>query len=142
MRDQNIKETNIILPFKPSFTVRVAEEQDVAMIKKFISMLPEYEAMLHGKILTDEILNQLLFLSSKENYIILVYKNKNPIGFSLYSGNTIFFVGRPDLRMDVFCMNSSFVKEERGQILFQKLAYTIGEGNHQGMEWWCLIGKA
>ncbi len=142
MLEKDIKDTSILKPFRPSFTVRMAEEQDIAMLRKFISMVPDYEAMVHGKMLTEDILNQILFFNQKESYFILVYKNKAPIGFSMYSGNSVFFIGKPELRMDAFCLNSYSSSQEMREELFQKLAYVIGEGAQEGLEWWCLIGKS
>lgn len=142
MLEKNIKDTNIHQPFRPSFTVRMAEEQDTSMLRKFISMLPDYETMIHGKILTDDILNQILFFNQKDSYCILVYKNKSPVGFALYTGNTIIFIGKPDLRMDAFCINSYASSQEMREELFQRLAYVIGEAAQGGLEWWCLMGKS
>lgn len=119
------------------FTIRAAEEKDVAKILFFINGIAEYEKMTDEVVVTEAMLRDWLFVKNIAEVIFAVEDGKE-VGFALYFPNYSTFVGRGGLYLeDLFVLPEKRGKGY-GKALFRRLAQIAVERNYGRMEWRCL----
>lgn len=121
----------------PGFVVRLAREDDTALILEFIRKLAEYEKLSDEVVATEEVLHDSLFVKRHAEVIIGEYRGK-PVAFALFFHNFSTFLGRANLYLE-----DLFVDEEcrglgLGRAMFSCLARIAVERGCGRLDWWCL----
>src|SRR5690554_4004397 len=97
-------------------TFRMAKEEDVSLILKFIKELADYEKLLHEVVATEEILTESLF-RRKAAEVVIAELNHEPIGFALFFHNFSTFLGKPGLYLEDLYVTPSMRGRGIGKLL-------------------------
>jgi len=126
-----------ITTYKEDFTIRFADEGDVALILGFIKELAIYEKLLHEVVATEELLMDSLFIKNAAEVIIGEYRGQ-PIGFALFFHNFSTFLGRPGMYLEDLYIRPEMRGNGYGKLLLAYLAKLAKERNCGRFEWWCI----
>lgn len=117
--------------------LRVAKEEDVALILGFIRELAEYEELLDEVAATEEILRESLFIRKASQVIIAEYNNE-PVGFALFFYNFSTFLGKSGIYLEDLYVRPKMRGKGIGKTLLAYLAKLSVDRNCGRFEWWCL----
>jgi GNAT superfamily N-acetyltransferase len=118
-------------------TLRLAKEEDLSLILRFIKELADYEKLLHEVVATEEILRESLFERRAAEVVIAEYKDE-PVGFALFFHNFSTFLGRPGLYLEDLYVRPEMRGKGIGKLLLSYLAKLALERGCGRFEWWCL----
>lgn len=118
-------------------TIRMAKEEDVSLILRFIKELADYEKLLHEVVATEDILMDSLFVRKSAEVVIAEMDNE-PIGFALFFHNFSTFLGKPGLYLEDLYVTPSMRGKGIGKLLLAFLANLALERGCGRFEWWCL----
>jgi len=123
-------------------TIRLATEDDCALILEFIIGLAEYEKLAHEVTTDEDQIRETLFGNSGVPHrvaeCLLAFNGDEPAGFALFFHNYSTFLGKPGLYLE-----DLFVKPEArgtglGKQLLVELAKIAVERGCGRLEWWVL----
>jgi len=117
--------------------LRLAVEEDLSLILRFIKELADYEKLLHEVVATEEILRESLFVRKAAEVVIAEYKGE-PVGFALFFHNFSTFLGRPGLYLEDLYVRPEMRGRGIGKLLLSYLAKLALERGCGRFEWWCL----
>jgi len=118
-------------------TLRLAKEEDLSLILRFIKELADYEKLLHEVVATEEILRESLFERRAAEVVIAEYQGE-PVGFALFFHNFSTFLGRPGLYLEDLYVRPEMRGKGIGKLLLSYLAKLALERGCGRFEWWCL----
>lgn len=118
-------------------TFRYANENDTALILKFIKDLADYEHMLDEVIATEELLHKWIFEKQKAE-VIFAQENGKEIGFALFFHNFSTFLGRAGIYLEDLYVQPEHRGKGYGKAILKKLAQIAVERGCGRLEWWCL----
>ena len=122
---------------QPSLTIRMAQEQDIPLILRFIRELAQYEGLLDQVTATQEVLEEWLFRRKKAEVVFPMVEGKE-IGFALFFHNFSTFLGRAGLYLEDLYILPEYRGRGYGRALMVRLARIARERGCGRMEWWCL----
>lgn len=118
-------------------TYRFAQEDDCALILRFIRELADYEKMLDQVIATEELLHEWVFEKGKAE-VLFVCENGREVGFALFFHNFSTFLGRAGIYLEDLYVMPEYRGRGYGKGLLQQLARIAVERGCGRLEWWCL----
>ncbi|HZH92537.1 MAG TPA: GNAT family N-acetyltransferase [Tissierellaceae bacterium] len=118
-------------------TLRLAKEEDLSLILRFIKELADYEKLLHEVVATEEILRESLFERRAAEVVIAEYQGE-PVGFALFFHNFSTFLGRPGLYLEDLYVRPEMRGKGIGKLLLSYLAKLALDRGCGRFEWWCL----
>lgn len=116
-------------------TIKLAKEDDVALILTFIKELAEYEKLLDQVVTTKSILKETLFMREKVARVIIGYYNNNPAGFALYFYNFSTFLGVPGIYIEDIYVREDFRGKGIGQKMLRFIAQIAQKEDCGRVEW-------
>lgn len=119
------------------FTVRFAEEKDVAKILFFIRELAAYEKMSDEVVATEELLREWIF-EKKKAEVLFAAEDGKEIGFALFFHNFSTFLGRAGIYLEDLYVMEEYRGRGYGKALLRKLAALALERGCGRLEWSCL----
>ena len=118
-------------------TFRPAEENDTALLLKFIRALAEYEHMLDQVVATEEILSEWLFQRRVAEAFFAVADGVE-VGFALYFHNFSTFLGRGGIYLEDLFVLPEHRGKGYGKAILIRLAQIARERGCGRLEWACL----
>ena len=118
-------------------TFRPAEENDTALLLKFIRALAEYEHMLDQVVATEEILSEWLFQRRVAEAFFAVADGVE-VGFALYFYNFSTFLGRGGIYLEDLFVLPKHRGKGFGKAILARLAQIARERGCGRLEWACL----
>ena len=118
-------------------TLRLAKEEDLSLILRFIKELADYEKLLHEVVATEDILRESLFERRAAEVVIAEYQGE-PVGFALFFHNFSTFLGRPGLYLEDLYVRPEMRGKGIGKLLLSYLAKLALDRGCGRFEWWCL----
>jgi len=119
----------------PSFQIRAASKDDVAVILAFIKKLADYERLSHEVIATEEGLRETLFGRRRTAEVAIAYYKKAPVGFVLFFHNYSTFLGRPGIFIEDLFVEETFRRRGFGRALLTYVAKLAKERQCGRLEW-------
>ena len=119
------------------FTIRFAEEEDVALILTLIKGLAEYEKMLDQVVATEEDLKESLFIK-KQAEVVIGEEKGEPVGFALFFHNYSTFLGKANLYLEDLFVKPDYRGKGYGKTLLSFLGKIAVDRNCGRLDWWCL----
>jgi len=117
--------------------IRLANENDTALILDFIRELAAYERMSEQVVASEELLRQWIF-EKKKAEVIFALEDEKEVGFALFFHNFSTFLGRAGIYLEDLYVEPEMRGIGCGKALLKalgKLALQRGCGR---IEWWCL----
>lgn len=121
----------------PEVTYRFAQEDDCALILRFIRELADYEKMLDQVIATENLLHEWVFEKGKAE-VLFVCENGREVGFALFFHNFSTFLGRAGIHLEDLYVMPEYRGRGYGKGLLRQLARIAVERGCGRLEWWCL----
>lgn len=121
----------------PEVTYRFAQEDDCALILRFIRELADYEKMLDQVIATEDLLHEWVFERGKAE-VIFVCEDGREVGFALFFHNFSTFLGRAGIYLEDLYVMPECRGRGYGKGLLRQLARIAVERGCGRLEWWCL----
>ncbi len=121
----------------PEVTYRFAQEDDCALILRFIRELADYEKMLDQVIATENLLHEWVFEKGKAE-VLFVCENGREVGFALFFHNFSTFLGRAGIYLEDLYVMPEYRGRGYGKGLLRQLARIAVERGCGRLEWWCL----
>ncbi|MCI2085305.1 MAG: GNAT family N-acetyltransferase [Olsenella sp.] len=121
----------------PEVTYRFAQEDDCALILRFIRELADYEKMLDQVIATENLLHEWVFEKGKAE-VLFVCENGHEVGFALFFHNFSTFLGRAGIYLEDLYVMPEYRGRGYGKGLLRQLARIAVERGCGRLEWWCL----
>lgn len=121
----------------PEVTYRFAQEDDCALILRFIRELADYEKMLELVIATENLLHEWVFERGKAE-VLFVCENGREVGFALFFHNFSTFLGRAGIYLEDLYVMPEYRGRGYGKGLLRQLARIAVERGCGRLEWWCL----
>ncbi|MGB3634066.1 MAG: GNAT family N-acetyltransferase [Rubrobacteraceae bacterium] len=122
----------------PEVEIRLATEEDVPLILRFIKQLAEYERLSHEVVATEESLRDSLFGEFRVAETLLAYLGDEPAGFALFFHNFSTFLGKPGIYLEDLYVSDEFRGAGVGRSLLAHLAKLAGKRGCGRLEWWVL----
>ena len=122
----------------PEVEIRLATEDDVSLLLRFIKELAGYERLSHEVVATEEDLRNSLFGEFRVAEALLAYLGDEPAGFALFFHNFSTFLGKPGLYLEDLYVSPEFRGSGIGKSLLVRLAKLAGERGCGRLEWWVL----
>jgi GNAT superfamily N-acetyltransferase len=119
------------------FTIRFAEEKDVAILFKMIKELAEYEKLLDNLEATEELLCESLFKRDVTETLIGEYDG-NPVGYAIFFHNFSSFMGRLGIYIEDIYVKPELRGKGFGEAMFTYVAKLAQERKCGRLEWSCL----
>lgn len=116
---------------------RFANEEDTALILRFIRALAEYERMSDEVVATEDLLREWIFERKKAEVIFAVREGRE-IGFALFFHNFSTFLGRAGLYLEDLYVVPECRGQGCGKALLKELARIAVARGCGRLEWWCL----
>ncbi len=117
------------------FTIRVATEEDVSLILKFIRGLAEYERLAHEVTATEETLRDTLFGARRVAEVLIGEYRREPVGFALFFHNFSTFLGRPGIYLEDLFVTPGMRGRGFGRALLTHLAKLATDRKCGRLEW-------
>jgi len=117
------------------FTIRPATVADVPIILELIRALAEYERAPNDVVATEEILQETLFGKKPAAEVLLLFEDKNAVGFALFFHNFSTWLGRPGLYLEDLFVRPEHRGKGYGRALLIELAKIARERNCGRLEW-------
>ena len=122
----------------PEVGIRLATEEDVPLILRFVKELAEYERLSHEVTATEQDLRESLFGEFRVAETLLAYLGDEPAGFALFFHNFSTFLGKPGLYLEDLYVSPEFRGAGIGRRLLSRLAKLADERGCGRLEWWVL----
>ena len=119
----------------PEPEIRVATEEDVPLILRFIKELATYERLSHEVSVTEELLTDSLFGARRVAEALLGYLEDDPAGFALFFHNFSTFLGKPGIYLEDLYVRPEFRGAGVGRALLVHLAKLARERGCGRLEW-------
>ncbi len=119
----------------PSFQIRAAIRDDVAVILSFIKKLADYERLSHEVVATEAGLRETLFGRRRTAEVAIAYYKKAPVGFVLFFHNYSTFLGQPGIFIEDLFIEETFRRRGFGEALLRYVAKVADERNCGRLEW-------
>lgn len=116
---------------------RIATEQDVTLIRDFISALAEYEKMTDEMIADEALLREWIF-ERKKAEVIFALEDGVEVGFALFFHNFSTFLGRAGIYLEDLFVKPEYRGRGHGKALITELARITVERGCGRLEWCCL----
>jgi len=114
--------------------IRPAVPEDVALIRNFITELAEYEQLLDDVVVSDDQLNDHLFVQHSAS-CMLCFEEEEPVGFAFYFFNYSTFLGKKGLYLEDLFVRPEFRGKGYGKKLLLFLVQTAQLEDCGRMEW-------
>jgi len=122
---------------KDNLQIRMAKEEDVPVILKFILELAEFEGAKDQVNSTEEGLHKVLFERQiAEAFIAEV--DRKPIGFAIWAYSFSTFTGKPTLYIDDIYVQESYRGSGIGSRMFSCLADIAAQNDCARIDWYCM----
>jgi len=118
-----------------NFTIKKAEEKDIAAILAFIKKLADYEKLSHQVTATEELLKESLFGPNSVAECLIGYYKNEPVCFALYFYNFSTFLGKPGLYLEDLFVLPEFRGNGFGKAMLIYLAKLAVERGCGRFEW-------
>jgi len=115
--------------------IRVAVEEDVPLIVRFIRELAEYEKLPHECVATEDSVRSTLFGAPRFAEVLIGEIEKEPAGFALFFHNYSTFLARPGIYLEDLYVRPEFRGKGYGRALLVRLAEIARERNCGRLEW-------
>ncbi|MDJ0957486.1 MAG: GNAT family N-acetyltransferase [Arenicellales bacterium] len=102
--------------------IRVAVEQDVSTILKFVKALAHYEQAEHEVVATEEMLTQFLFDEPRYASALILECEREAVGFALYFFSFSTWLGRPGLYLEDLYVDPDYRNRGIGKAVLVYLA--------------------
>ena len=117
------------------FDIRWAERKDIAVIKKLILAIAEYEKLSHEVKANEKDLDTYLFGEHKMAEVLLGYYENEPVGFALFFHNFSTFEGKPGIYLEDLFVYEEYRGKGFGKALLTCLAKIAVERGCARLEW-------
>jgi GNAT superfamily N-acetyltransferase len=118
-----------------NLTIRVATEDDVPLILRFIRELAEYERLAHEVVATEETVRTTLFGNPRFAEVLIAEENGEPAGFALFFHNFSTFLARPGIYLEDLYVRPELRGRGYGRALLKRLAAIARERKCGRLEW-------
>lgn len=118
-----------------TFTIRLAEKEDVPLILDFIKKLAEYEQLSNEVVATERNLELYLFGEERVAEVIIGYEGELPVGFALFFHNFSTFLGKPGIYLEDLFVLEDHRGKGYGKKLLASLAKLAVERKCGRLEW-------
>ena len=115
--------------------IRIATEDDVPLVLRFIRELAEYERLAHEVVATEETVRASLFGSPRFAEVLIGEAGGEPVGFALFFHNYSTFLGRPGIYLEDLYVRPELRGRGYGKQLLARLAAVARERNCGRLEW-------
>jgi len=119
----------------PHMNIRMATEEDVPLILRFIRELAHYERLEHQVVATEESVRATLFGSPRFAEVIIGEVEGDPVGFALFFHNYSTFLARPGIYLEDLYVRPELRGHGYGRALLARLASIAIERNCGRVEW-------
>ncbi len=116
---------------------RFAEEQDTALLLRFIRALAEYEKMLDQVTATEELLREWLF-EKKVAEAFFALEDGKEVGLALYFHNFSTFLGKAGIYLEDLFVLPEYRGKGYGKAILTRLGQIALERGCGRLEWACL----
>jgi GNAT superfamily N-acetyltransferase len=120
---------------KPNFQIKPATADDVALIRRLIHELAEYERAPDDAVATEEGLREVLFGKEAAAHVLIAREDKEPVGFAVYFFNFSTWLGRAGLYLEDLFVRPEHRGKGYGRALLVRLAQIANERGCGRMEW-------
>ena len=117
--------------------IRLANENDTALILDFIRELAAYEKMSEQVVASEELLRQWIF-EKKKAEVIFALEDEKEVGFALFFHNFSTFLGRAGIYLEDLFVRPEYRGRGHGKRLICELARIAVERGCGRLEWSCL----
>ena len=119
----------------PSFQIRAATKDDVAVILSFIKKLADYERLSHEVVATEAGLRETLFGRRRTAEVALGYFKREAVGFVLFFHSYSTFLGQPGIYIEDLFVDEAFRRRGFGRALLAYVARLAKERRCGRLEW-------
>jgi GNAT superfamily N-acetyltransferase len=118
-----------------NFQIKRATADDVALIRRLIHELAEYERAPDDAVATEEGLREVLFGEEPAAHVLIARENNEPVGFAVYFFNFSTWLGRAGLYLEDLFVRPEHRGKGYGRALLVRLAQIANERGCGRMEW-------
>ena len=115
--------------------IAAAREQDVAVIRRLIAALGDYEKLSHEVVASEDDIRAALFGPHPAAEVLIAWSGPDAIGFALFFHNFSTFLGRRGLYLEDLFVVPEWRGCGVGRRLLTELARIAVERNCGRMEW-------
>lgn len=116
-------------------SLRLATEQDIPTILRFINGLAEYEKLADQVVATEQKLRETLFGEKRYAEVIIAEYQQQQAGFALFFHNYSTFLAKPGIYLEDLFVLPEFRGKGLGKQLLSYLAQLAVERNCGRLEW-------
>ena len=117
--------------------IRLATENDAALILSFIKELAEYEKMSDQVVADEKLLREWIF-EKKKAEVIFAMEDGREVGFALFFHNFSTFLGRAGIYLEDLFVKPEYRGHGHGKGLVRELARIAIDRGCGRLEWSCL----
>jgi GNAT superfamily N-acetyltransferase len=111
-----------------------ATPKDIPIIRRLIEALADYEKLREECIISDDDLNEWLFVTPKAKAVVC-WQQGEPVGFALYFNNFSTFKGKPGIYLEDLFVKPEHRGKGYGKALLQYLAKEAVANGYARFEW-------
>lgn len=111
-----------------------ATPKDIPIIRRLIEALADYEKLREECIISDDDLNEWLFVTPKARAVVC-WQQGEPVGFALYFNNFSTFKGKPGIYLEDLFVKPEHRGKGYGKALLQYLAKEAVANGYARFEW-------
>jgi GNAT superfamily N-acetyltransferase len=111
-----------------------ATPKDIPIIRRLIEALADYEKLREECIISDNDLNEWLFVTPKAKAVVC-WQQGEPVGFALYFNNFSTFKGKPGIYLEDLFVKPEHRGKGYGKALLQYLAKEAVANGYARFEW-------
>lgn len=111
-----------------------ATPKDIPIIRRLIEALADYEKLREECIISDDDLNEWLFVTPKAKAVVC-WQQGEPVGFALYFNNFSTFKGKPGIYLEDLFVKPEHRGKGYGKSLLQYLAKEAVANGYARFEW-------
>ncbi len=115
--------------------IRLAAEDDIPLILRFIKELAEYEKLSSSVTANEALLKENLFGEKKYAEVIIAEFNSEPAGHAIYFFNFSTFLGKPGIYLEDIYVRPQFRGKGIGKALLHYLIKVAKEKDLGRIEW-------
>ena len=117
--------------------IRMAEENDIPVIMRFILELARFEGIENEINSTEEMLKDILFARHGAEALIAEWDSE-PVGFAIWAYSFSTFTGKPTLYIDDLYVREAYRGKGIGSKIFSSLAEIASRKDCGRMDWFCM----